>query len=216
MSPARARLIKANELCSLETQRIAPPAALARRVPREAVEAAEQAREIIRAAREQATRILSQAEREAAQTRLSAEAQGRADAVAALAAQAIALRARELSAAERGLEQQVALARLLAERVLGAELELDRERIVDLARQALSEARGARQIVVEAHPEDAATLEAALEKLGSNLGPVRVHSVAACERGNLKIVTDVGTLDASLGPQLERLSEKLLQSLKNG
>ena len=216
MTPARARLIKADELRTLGTQRLAPPVALARRVPRAAAEATEQAREIIQDARERAARMLSQAEREAAQTRLNAEAQGRADASAALAAQAIALRAQELSTAERGLEQLVALARLLAERVLGAELELDQERIVDLARQALSEARGARQIVVEAHPEDAVTLEAALENLGSHLGPVRVLSIATRERGNLKIVTDVGTLDASLGPQLERLSEKLLQSLKHG
>ena len=173
------------------------------------------ARELVTHAEARAEAIVNQAQREAAQARLQAEVQGRADAVAGLAARAIALRAQESEAGDRHLDQLLALARVLAERILGEELRLNPERIVDLARQALREARGARQIVIEAHPDDVPVLERALETLAPHAQAVRVLSLETRPRGNLKIVTDVGVLDADLSPQLERLTQKLRETLKH-
>src|SRR5688572_23617319 len=88
-------------------------APLARRVPAVEVEAAARARELVTRAEGEAEAILNQAQREAAQARLQAEAAGRADAVAALAARAIALRTHESLAAERQLDQLLQLSRVL-------------------------------------------------------------------------------------------------------
>lgn len=186
-----------------------------RRIPAVEADAAERARELVTRAERQAAAILSQAQREASQARLQAEAQGRADAIAALAARAIALRTHESETAERQLDQLLELSRVLAERLLGEALRLDPERIVDLARQALREARGARQIVIEAHPDDVPVLERALETLAPNAHAVRILSLETRPRSNLKIVTDVGVLDADLSPQLERLTQKLRETLKH-
>jgi flagellar biosynthesis/type III secretory pathway protein FliH len=157
--------------------------------------------------------MLAEARRSAAEIKLRAEAEGRADGAAALAAQAIALRSRELREAERRLDELVELARALAERLLGEELRLAPERVVALARQALAEARGARQITIEAHPEDLRMLEASVESLSVEGGAIRLLGNPNRSAGNLKIVTEVGVLDASLSPQLERLALKLRETL---
>ena len=194
---------------------VTAPTRVAKRLPAHEAQAYEHARSLVARAEERATNIVQGAERAAAQARLQAEAQGRADAAAALAAQAIALRARESSSADRQLDQLLALARMLAERVLGAELSLRPERIADLARQALTEARGARQIIIEAHPGDVPALEAALRTLAPHAETVRVVPIASRPPSSLKIVTDVGVLDADLSPQLERLTQKLREALKH-
>lgn len=194
---------------------VTAPTRVAKRLPAHEAQAYEHAQSLVARAEERAAHIVQGAERAAAQARLQAEAQGRADAAAALAAQAIALRARESSSADRQLDQLLALARMLAERVLGAELSLRPERIADLARQALTEARGARQIVIEAHPGDVPALEAALRTLAPHAETVRVVPIASRPPSSLKIVTDVGVLDADLSPQLERLTQKLREALKH-
>jgi len=194
---------------------VTAPTRVAKRLPAQEAEAYERAQTVVARAEERAAGIVREAERAAAAARLRAEAQGRADAAAALAAQAIALRARESSSADRQLDQLLALARMLAERVLGAELSLQPERIADLARQALTEARGARQIVIEAHPSDVPALEAALGTLAPHSETVRVVPSASRTASSLKIVTDVGVLDADLSPQLERLTQKLREALKH-
>lgn len=188
---------------------------LAQRLPAQEFEAHERARAIVARAEERAAAIVHEAERAAAQARLQAETQGRADAVATLAARAIALRAHESSSAERQLDHVLALARMLAERILGDELRLAPERIADLARQALTEARGARQIVIEAHPDDVPALENALGTLAPHAETVRVVPLATRLPHSLRIVTDVGVLDADLSPQLERLAQKLREALQH-
>lgn len=200
---------------AVDSDATTPRVRLARRLPAQQFEAHERARAIVARAEERAAAIVREAERAAAQARLDAEARGRADAAAALAAQAIALRARENSSADHQLDQLMALARVLAERILGDELRLDPDRIADLARQALTEARGARQILIEAHPDDVPSLEAALRTLAPHAETVRIVPVATRAPSSLKIVTDVGVLDADLSPQLERLAQKLRETLKH-
>jgi flagellar biosynthesis/type III secretory pathway protein FliH len=184
-----------------------------RAVPREVVTAAEEGAAIIARARAEAERILQSAERGVAELRLRAEAEGRADAVAALAARSIALQVREAASLDRELDRVVELAKILAERLLGERLGLDPERVVALARQAIAEATGARRITIVAHPEDAARLEAALASLSSGAEVVRVVADSKRARHGLRLETDIGVLDAELAPQLERLALKLRESL---
>jgi flagellar biosynthesis/type III secretory pathway protein FliH len=180
---------------------------------REVVLAEERARQLVAAAEKRAAEIVGEAERAAARVRLRAEEEGRADAAAALAARALSLKVYEARADERQLDRIAELAKLLAERLLGEALELDPERVVALARQALREARGARRIKIQAHPDDIVILERSLFELGVDAELSEFDAAPELPRGNLRIMTDIGILDAELAPQLERLALKLRESL---
>jgi flagellar biosynthesis/type III secretory pathway protein FliH len=184
-------------------------------VHRGVLEAAERARALLAAAEAQAAKLIGDAERAAAELRLRAETEARADATATVAASVLALRHHEARADERALERTVELARLLAERLLGESLRVAPEQVTALARQALSEARGARRITLVAHPEDAQLLEFSLPALGLDATLVQLRADPARQRGNLRIETEIGILDAELAPQLERLSLKLRESLSH-
>ncbi len=185
----------------------------ARVVLRQEVDAEARALAIVERASAEASLILERAEQAASSVRLLAEAEGRANGAAAVAAQAIRLATLERAADTRQLERSIALARVLAERLLGAELALSPERILELARTALRESGGARQVVIHAHPDDAQALEAGRESLGLAPDAVRIASDPSRTRGNLRLDTEIGVLDAELAPQLERLALKLRETL---
>jgi len=182
-------------------------------VPRALVDASAEARRLLAQARVEAQTLVAKAERRAADLKLLAEAEARAEASAKLAAHALSLATHEAKADERGLERTVSLARLLAERLLGASLAIAPEQVVSLAQQALSEARGARRLSIVAHPEDAKLLLQSLPSLGVAIETVRVVSDDARARGSLRIETDIGVLDADLAPQLDRLALRLRETL---
>jgi flagellar biosynthesis/type III secretory pathway protein FliH len=182
-------------------------------VPRAIVDASAEAERLLAKARLEASSIVAAAERKAADLKLLAEAEARAEASAKLAAHALSLATHEAKADERALDRTVALARLLAERLLGASLAVSPEQVAQLARQALSEARGARRLSILAHPEDAKLLNQSLPSLGVVVETLRVVADAARARGSLRIETDIGVLDADLAPQLDRLALRLRETL---
>jgi flagellar biosynthesis/type III secretory pathway protein FliH len=178
------------------------------------IEAEAEARRILDAADARARALVGAAERAASEVRLRAESEGRADGIASVAARAVALAHTEARAEERQLERTIELARVLAERLLGEALALSPERVTALARQALKEARGARQVKIVAHPADAAILEQSLDELGVEPACVSIGRDENRERGSLQMVTDIGILDAELAPQLARLAIKLREALR--
>lgn len=184
-----------------------------RRVPRVWAEALVRAEAVLEDARGRAAELLARARADAAEIRLRAEEEARADAAAKLAAKVLALSAHEARLGERQLDRVVELAKLLAERLLGRALELDATMVVDLGRQLLKEARGARHIVIEAHPEDVALLQHSLQALGLDPALAHVEADPHRARGNLRLVTDIGVLDGNLSAQLERLALRLRESL---
>jgi flagellar biosynthesis/type III secretory pathway protein FliH len=190
------------------------PEAPARIVPEAVVLAAERADAIVERARARAQDVLREAEAAAAAVRESAREEGRAAGVAELAATALRLARIESELDERATDRSVELARLLAERLLGEALRLDPGQVVALAQNAVAEARGARRITILAHPADAAELERALT--GGRLERVtRVVPSAERARGSLLLETEIGTLDADLAPQLDRLAAAIRAALKH-
>ncbi len=176
------------------------------------------------AARETALRIASDAERRAQALieEASARATGVAEAAAReaaeiehakLAAQYLLLRAREERAAETELDRSVQLAQVLAERLVGEALRIEPQTIAKLAQQALGEARGARTVHIEAHPDDLGALEHHLSLLTIR-HVASLKSDATLERGSLRLRTDLGTIDAHIRPQLERLAAALRDALR--
>jgi len=218
MTLGRGRVIKAEGLTAATPVRLEVEDKTLPRgqvVRREVLEAAERARALIASAELRAAELIREADRAAAELRLRAETEARADAAAKIAARALALRQHELRADERALDRSVELARLLAERLLGESLRVAPDQVVSLARQALAEARGARRITLVAHPEDAKLLEISLPVLGVDQATVLVRSDPTRSRGNLRLETEIGVLDAELAPQLERLSLKLRETLNH-
>jgi flagellar biosynthesis/type III secretory pathway protein FliH len=191
------------------------PLAFGRVAPKSLVDASAEATRLVSRARAEAHELLASAQRQAADLKLRAEAEARAEASAKLAAHALSLATYEAKADERALDRSVQLARLLAERLLGVSLAVAPEQVVSLARQALGEARGARRLSIVAHPEDAKLLNGNLASLGVAIETVRVLSDAARARGSLRIETDIGVLDADLAPQLDRLALRLRETLAN-
>jgi len=202
-----------NELVPLKLGGSAVGPARGRVVSRTVVEAEQRARELLEEAERKGRELVATATRESADIRLRAEAVGRADGAAALAAKAVGWAAHEARADERQLDRIVQVAELLAERLLGEALRLDPTRVLALARQALTEATGARRITIVAHPEDARALEALLEEPTLRDAAVRVTVDPRRERGSLRLDTEIGSLDADLAPQLARLALRLREDL---
>jgi flagellar biosynthesis/type III secretory pathway protein FliH len=179
-----------------------------RRIAREELDARARAKAIVQDAEARAKEVLVDAVERATMDARAAEQ-------AKVAAQYLVLRAADEQRAERDLDRAVELAALLAERMLGAALEQDPSLVAMLARQALAEARGARRARIEAHPGDAGILASSFASLGLPAGGVEIVPNEALSRGSLVLHTDLGTLDARLTPQLERLASALRDALRS-
>jgi flagellar biosynthesis/type III secretory pathway protein FliH len=184
-----------------------------RRIAKEAVSASLLGKRIVDDARKQADAMLVEARLEAARITADAAREAREQEVARLAASFLALRIEDERRAERDLDRAVSLARVLAERLLGEALENDPDRVVALARQALSEARGVRRAAIEASPLDAETLRSHVQDIGLEEGALDIKVDPLLSRGSLRIHTNLGSLDAQLTPQLERLAKALRDAL---
>jgi flagellar assembly protein FliH len=186
-----------------------------RRITREELEGRERAEATLRAARAEAEATLAHARAEAASAAATALAEVRQEAHAELTARWVALRAEEHKRVEAGRDTVIALGVALAERLLGASLQLDPSGIVEIARGVLVEARGARRARIDAHPLDAAILREKLAAVpGLDVQTVEVRDDAALARGELRLHTDVGTIDARLAPRFERLAAALRDAVR--
>ncbi len=185
-----------------------------RRMAHEELEARLAAERVVEDAHAAAEAILAEARARGASAGAAALEEARRDADTALAARWVALRQREHEAAGRDEDRVIAVAVALAERLLGASLALEPSRIVDVARTVLDEARGARRAVIEAHPLDAGELRQRLTGGDLDLQSIEVRSDEALARGELRLHTDLGTIDARLAPRFERLTAALRDALK--
>lgn len=201
MTLARGRIIKRAFTDESETRSApvpgpfgSPSAAFGRRVAREVMDAHAEAERIREAARREAAAEAREAE------------------TARLAAAFLALRRADEQRAERDLDRAVELAKVLAERLVGEGLKLEPARIAELAANALAETRGARNVRIDAHPDDVAPLSEALAAVG-HAASTSVNADATLARGSLVVHTDLGTIDARLMPQLDRLAKALHEAM---
>lgn len=211
MGLTRGRIVR-----SADAQPIVPPTSKRRVVPREELASQQRIGELMETAKREAERIVGEARDAARQAadRAAKEAEEREQ--AKLAAAWLALRAREEKRADVDLDRAIQLATVLAERLLGAALEIDPSKATLLAKHALSEARGARRATILAHPDDASALAERMDALGMPEGTVTVLADDSCARGSLAIQTELGVVDARLRPQLERLAVALEEALRSG
>ena len=216
---SRGRVLKAADAGEAKTLIRGQPAPAERRgrvMDQRGYEARLEAERIVSQATARARDIVGHAEQAAAELRRTIDAEARASAAAEVAARTLALAEREARLDERGLDRSLKLAALLAERLLGQALLLEPALLLSLARQTLAEARGAQRINVLAHPDDARLLEQRFAELGMSRDAVFVSADDTRARGNLRLESELGALDAELGPQLERLLTPLREALQRG
>jgi flagellar biosynthesis/type III secretory pathway protein FliH len=172
------------------------------------------AERIVRDAEAKPEAVLARAREDAALAVERATRGAREEGDTQLAARWMALRAVEGRRLESDADRVVSLAVVLAERLLGASLELAPHRIADLARGVIAEARGARRATIEAHPIDAQALRGLLPGVGLDLHAIELRESEELARGELLLHTDLGTIDAKLASRLDRLAEALRDALK--
>ena len=179
----------------------------------EVTRAAERARQIIADAEAAIAEQRLQLEKSLETTRAQMLQQAQADAEVSLAAKAVeiaALRWRSLVLARNDI---VELAQVMAERVIGETLHLNPDRLVALAQRCIDEARGSSRIVLYAHPRDAAELSQQLEDLNPTI-QIQVQPEPELQPGDLRVETDVGTVDARIATQLANLAVKIRESFR--
>lgn len=217
MSPPRARIIPASDAATAQPL-LAPgsPTVAHRtfaRIAREEVLARLAAERIEHDAGVRAEAILELARAQAVATGERAREAAQEQAHAQAIAQWLAVRRAEDARLQGAEGRLITLAVAMAERLVGAALDVDPSLITRLAQGVLSEARGARRAIIEAHPVDGAALREQLTTLGLSAGSVDVRDDPALARGALRLHTDIGTLDAQLAPRLERLAVALADVL---
>lgn len=224
MSLTRARVIKANGAPASDdiTRVTSAGEHLARRIPAQVVDAKEEAARIVADAQAKADAMLAEARASVASVVESAAREAREAELARVTAELLVRRATEDEEAEKTIDRTIELAALLAERLVGEAIAVEPARVTALARSALLEARGARQLRIEACVDDVPALEVLLASIARGDGrdardvvPVaRVEVAPELARGSLVVHTDLGRIDARLAPQLTRLAEALRVALR--
>ncbi len=168
---------------------------------------------------------LAVAQAEAAQIRAQAHAdgfeQGRADGLAAGAAQiadalsTLATAADELAAlrvetADAVERDAVELAIQLAEKIVAGTLAVEPERVLDVVRGALRRLGDRRRVTVLVHPDDLDAVRSVSDGFAAELGGIEHCDVQAERRiasGGAIVRTEEGQIDASVETQLLRARE---------
>ena len=175
-------------------------------IPAAVVDASTRAREIVAAAKVEAKQLLAAAESEAnrleTDTKIAAEAEGKAKAAATLQ-----MAAQQQASMLKGAQDTVvSLAIVAAKRVAGDIAKERPERIREVVTELLKRAERASRITVRVHPNDRATIEAvAAEGIEMN-----VEADDKLQQGECIVETDLGDLDARFDVQLDALERALL------
>lgn len=171
-------------------------------VPREVHDAKTQAKGMVEEAKAEAQAILERAQIEAEQIKEDARqgglSQAKLDAAAMLAA-AERARNQRLAASDQDL---ITLALAAAEKIVGQALSLDPAVARGAVQAALAHAPQTQSVTVEVHPADADSVRA--------LGGITVVENPAIARGGCIVKTEIGTVDAQVQTQIERLRQALL------
>lgn len=181
-------------------------------IEREVVGATKEAAEIRRRAEDEARRIIEEAHEQAYETRQHGFEEGKQEALAQYTQQISQALLQVQKMADDMEPEYVALITDCVQHVLNIELRTNPEAIIGVVRKALEDARQQREIIVRVHPADAEALEKNKNRLLEILARannVEVRADASVSRGGCVVVTELGSIDASLERQLEALGQAI-------
>ncbi len=200
---------------------------------REMLEKAQQeAEELSRQSREEANqeadRILNLAREEAVQLKNQAQLEGMTEGTAqgrqeweerimTAARLAVEVENGRLERIARSEPELLELAVAIAQKIIGAELELDPSQQLALVRNALARMNGASNITIRIHPEDRELIDSHLPQLRevfTEPKPIRIEDDPAIAPGGCYIETERGSADARVQSQLEAIADELLKVVR--
>jgi flagellar assembly protein FliH len=177
--------------------------------------------DLLASAWEQAEQIRAQARKAGEEEgRAAGYAAGQAEVDSAVAALSAALAATEQASEELSarLEHDAAeLTLRITEQILAAAVEVEPERIVDVARNALRRVTERRRVVLVVNPGDLETMAQSVPALQAELGGIEHCDVQADRRigaGGAILRTEGGEIDATVETCLHRAREIVFDALK--
>lgn len=163
----------------------------------------------------EAERILAEARREADRLRAQAVSEGRERGLAAVTELLASARVASLRAQKHAESDLRTLAVAIAERILGHELTLRPDAVVDIVRQALGHLGAPREVVLRVHPDDLQALERGRPRLlerCTRAQAIQFRVDPQVGRGGCILETELGSADARLPLQLQAIERALLLS----
>lgn len=183
---------------------------------REIVGAKEEAKGMIHSAQSDAARILDEAQSQAEELRQRGFDEGYQEGLGVYT-EKITAALLEVEKMKASLEPEyVGLVRICVEKVLGQELKLHPDAVIGIVRNTLKDATQQREIIVRIHPDDAEVLRKNQRRLLDVLAratAIEVRDDPAGARGGCVVVTELGTIDASLDRQLKAIEAVLQDEL---
>lgn len=110
----------------------------------------------------------------------------------------------------------VTLAIAVAKRILGREVETDKEIIVFSVREALKQVADKARIIIKVNPEDLENIllhRKALQKMDRNFPELEFEADEKISRGGCIIQTRTGVIDGRLTSQLEEIERNFIRGL---
>jgi type III secretion protein L len=181
---------------------------------REVYEAGREARDVVVLAQEKAKRIIEEAEREQdaiqEQARQEGNARGLAEWNHILAR--TAQRSEELTKSWE--ETMLRLSVRVAEKIIGEQLRLHPDTIVEIVREVLKGTRPGKHLVIQVNEAEAQQVRVRIDRLKellSGSSEIEIVSSASVRPGGCVVESELGIIDARLETQLKCLEEVLVR-----
>ena len=183
----------------------------------EVYSASAKARELLKKAQQEAEEILKQAQEQGEKEREQGYQEGYQEGLAQATELLVKARLEHDQLLKNANKDLMDLAFKIAEKIIGKQLEIDQSTIISIVAQALQSMRQSRQITIRVHPADAKILREEKDDLMERLGAHREVDIMEDKKvhqGGCIIESEIGTVEAQLHTQLERLRRVLTTQTK--
>jgi type III secretion protein L len=184
----------------------------------EVYSASAKARELLQKAQAEAEDIVRKAKEKSDELRKSGYESGYQEGLAQVTEQLVKARQEHELFLKNANRELMDLAFKIAEKIIGKQLEIEPQTIISIVKQAMQNVRGSKQLTIRVHPDDAKILRENDEELQEALGRQRIIDIMEDKKvhpGGCIIESEIGTVEAQLQTQLERLKKILLAAKPN-
>lgn len=184
----------------------------------EVYSASGKARELLQKAQLEAEEIVRKAQEKSEELRRNGYDAGYQEGLAQVTEQLVKARMEHDSFLKNANRELMDLAFKIAEKIIGKQLEIEPQTIISIVKQAMQNVRGSKQLTIRVHPNDAKILKENDEELQEALGRQRIIDIVEdkkVQEGGCIIESEIGTVEAQLHTQLDRLKKILLVAKTN-
>lgn len=183
---------------------------------REVFEAAQEARDVVSVAQERARQIIEDAQRERDKIREQARQEGKTEGLAEWNRILADTTRRAENLTKSWEETMLRLSVRVAEKIVGEQLRLHPDTIVEIVREVLKNVRPGKRLTIQVNPSEAQRVRGRLDRLRESLGTsseIDIVAMASVPAGGCVIDSELGIIDARLETQLKCLEEILVRGI---